>query len=238
MTENPDIGKRTAALAALDFIKDGDLVGLGTGSTITYLLQALGDRIKEGLQIKGIPTSEATEKLATQFNIPLLSPEQSWTLHVAIDGADQVDPQFNLIKGGGGALLREKIVAYAAETFIVLVDESKHVDALGEPWAIPVEITPFGWMNTARLMKTLGGIPKLREKGGNIFVSDNGNYIIDFQMGRIENPAILESQLNNIPGVVENGLFIDRASIVITGSSSGVKIEHRSPSSPSSTSPP
>jgi ribose 5-phosphate isomerase A len=237
MTENPDIGKRAAALAAVDFINDGDLVGLGTGSTIKYLLDALAVRVKAGLQIQGIPTSEGTAKLATQFNIPLLHPEQSWNLHVAIDGADQIDPQYNLIKGGGGALVREKIVAYAAQKFIVLVDESKHVTSLGDPWALPVEVIPFGWQNTARLMKTLGGNPRLREKDGNIFISDNGNYIVDLQMGRIVNPAILESQLNNIPGVVENGLFVGRASIVITGSSSGVKIEQRAPTSPSSPSP-
>ena len=170
MTENPDIGKRAAALAAVDFINDGDLVGLGTGSTIKHLLDALAVRVKAGLQIQGIPTSDATATLATQFNIPLLNPEQSWNLHVAIDGADQVDPQFNLIKGGGGALVREKIVAYAAQKFIVLVDESKHVTTLGEPWALPVEVVPFGWQNTARLMKTLGGIPRLREKDGNVFI--------------------------------------------------------------------
>ena len=232
MTENSDISKRAAAIAALDFIHDGDLVGLGTGSTIKFLLQALAEKMKEGLRVKGISTSKETANLATQLQIPLLPEDQSWNLHVAIDGADQVDPHFNLIKGGGGALLREKIVAYAAEKFIVLVDESKHVTTLGDPWAVPVEVIRFGWMNTARLMENLGGIPTLREKDGTIFISDNGNYIIDLQIGHIENPAILETQLNNIPGVVENGLFVGRTSVVITGSPSGVKIDTAPTSSP------
>lgn len=219
--------KQAAAHAALDFIQDGFLVGLGTGSTVIFFLAALGERVRAGLKIKGIPTSHDTARLAGQYNIPLLDSQSEWVLDVAVDGADQVDPHFNLIKGGGGALLREKVVAAAAKQFIVIIDEGKQVQTLGRPWAIPVEVIPFGWPNTARMLNRLGGTASLRIKDGNPFLTDNGNYILDFDVPRIDEPATLERQLNAIPGVVENGLFIGRTSLLIVGNPLGAEIRRR-----------
>ena len=224
-----ETGKRAAGEAALDFIHDGAFVGLGTGSTVKYFLLALGKRVQAGLRIQGVPTSHETAALAKQLQIPLLPEQEEWTLDVAVDGADQVDPQFHLIKGGGGALLREKIVAAAARTFIVLVDHTKCVPVLGKPMPVPVEVTPFGWPQSAKQLQALGGIPTLREKQGTVFETDGGHYILDFLVDSIKDPVQLEALLNRIPGVVENGLFVNRTSTVIIGSPDGVQIK-RGPS--------
>ena len=224
---NPqETGKRAAGEAALEFIRDGALVGLGTGSTVKYFLLALGERVKAGLRVHGVPTSRETAELAGQLEIPLLPEEGEWELDVAVDGADQVDPQFHLIKGGGGALLREKIVAAAARTFIVLVDPTKCVPVLGKPMPVPVEVNPFGWPQTAKQLEALGGVPTLREKQGAAFETDGGHYILDWLVDSIEDPVGLEARLNRIPGVVENGLFVNRASTLIIGSPGGVQIKH------------
>ena len=228
-------GKRAAGEAALEFIRDGALVGLGTGSTVKYFLLALGERVKAGLRVHGVPTSRETAELARQLQIPLLPEEEEWTLDVAVDGADQVDPQFHLIKGGGGALLREKIVAAAARTFIVLVDHSKCVPVLGKPMPVPVEVTPFGWPQSAKQLEALGGVPALRKKQGTAFETDGGHYILDFLVDSIEDPVQLEARLNRIPGVVENGLFVNRTSTLIIGSPDGVQIKHNSSASTSPT---
>ena len=234
MTQSPsppsptqqESGKRAAGEAALDFIQDGALVGLGTGSTVKHFLLALGERVKAGLRVHGVPTSRETAELARQLQIPLLPEEGEWELDVAVDGADQVDPHFHVIKGGGGALLREKIVAAAARTFIVLVDPTKCVPVLGNPMPVPVEVNPFGWPQSAKQLEAVGGVPALRKKQGTVFETDGGHYILDFMVDSIPDPVQLEARLNRIPGVVENGLFVNRTSTLIIGSPDGVQIKH------------
>lgn len=220
--------KRTAAEAALAYVRDGDVVGLGTGSTVRHFLLALEERVRSGMRVQGVPTSQETATLAMQLGIPLLSSEQEWAIDVAVDGADQVDPQLNLIKGGGGALLREKIVAAAAHRFIVIVDAAKRVPVLGHPFPLPVEVIPFGWPNTSRMIKALGGEVTIRQRNGEIFRTDGGHFILDLKIDRIEDPAELEIRLNRIPGVVENGLFTGRTSILIVGTSQGIEIQQGS----------
>ncbi len=227
MSQTQEDGKRAAGEAALQYVPDGALVGLGTGSTVKYFLLALGEKVKAGFRVQGIPTSLETARLATDLNIPVLPYEGDWQLDLAIDGADQVDPHFQLIKGGGGALLREKIVASAARQFIVVVDEAKCVPVLGMPMPVPVEVIPFGWPNTQRQIQALGWASRLREKDNHVFRTDEGNVILDVQIDRIEDPGTVEAQLNGIPGVVENGLFVNRTSMVIVGGTGGIQIKER-----------
>ena len=227
MTQTQEEGKRAAGEAALQYVPDGALVGLGTGSTVKYFMMALGQKIKSGFRVQGIPTSQATARLAQELNIPLLPYEGEWELDLAVDGADQVDSQFQLIKGGGGALLREKIVAAAARQLIVIVDEAKCVQVLGMPMPIPVEVIPFGWPNTQRHILELGWSSQLRKKNNHVFRTDEGNVILDVEVDRVEDAGTVEAQLNGIPGVVENGLFVNRTSVVIVGSTTGIQIKNR-----------
>lgn len=220
--------KRQAALKAVDYVCDGMVVGLGTGSTAKHVILALGERIRKGLKIKGVPTSQETARLARKAKIPLLPDDEVWPIDVAIDGADQVDEQLNLIKGGGGALLKEKIVATAAKRFIVVVDHTKRVPVLGGSFPLPVEVIPFGWRNTARQIEAVGGKPVLRKKGGKACITEAGHYILDVHLARIDNPAAMESKLNQIPGVIENGLFVGRTDILIVGSPQGVDVRQTS----------
>jgi ribose 5-phosphate isomerase A len=220
----PDQLKAQAAQKAVEFVQDGQVLGLGTGSTVHHFLTALGKRLQDGLRIRGVPTSQATASYATQLGIPLLDNDTIWDIDVAVDGADQVDPQLHLIKGGGGALLREKIVARAARQFIVIVDEAKHVSQLGLPFPLPVEILPFGWRTTQRHLETMGWLAARREQGGQPFVTDNGNFIVDLHIPHIDDPASLESTLRQIPGVVECGLFVHMTSLVITGTEQGPQL--------------
>ena len=189
---------------------------------------ALGEKVKSGFRVQGIPSSLETARIAHGLHIPLLSYEGEWELDVAVDGADQVDSHFQLIKGGGGALLREKIVASAARQFIVVVDETKCVPVLGKTMPVPVEVIPFGWPNAQRQIRALGWSSRLRQKNNHVFKTDEGNFILDVEVGRIEDPATLENRLNSIPGVAENGLFVDRTSLVIIGGTEGVEIRERS----------
>ena len=191
-----------------------------------FLLEGLANRVKEGLRVRGVPTSKETATLATQMGIPIAQEEDEWSIDVAIDGADQVDPQFNLIKGGGGALLREKIVANAARRFIVIVDVGKRVPVLGSSFPLPVEVVPFGWPNTARCLQQLGFQANLRKKNGTVFVTDSQNYILDLAPKEIPNPSELEIRLNQIPGVVENGIFTGMTSTLIVGKDQGTEIVH------------
>lgn len=227
MTQAQEDGKRAAGEAALQYVQDGALIGLGTGSTVKYFVLALGEKIKSGFRVQGIPTSQATARLAQELNIPLLPYEGEWELDLSIDGADQVDSQFQLIKGGGGALLREKIVAAAARQFIVIVDEAKCVPVLGMPMPIPVEVIPFGWPNTQRHILGLGWPSQLRKKNHEVVRTDEGNVILDVEVDHIEDAGAVEAQLNGIPGVVENGLFVNRTSIVIVGGTGGIQIKDR-----------
>ena len=219
--------KQAAALKALDFVRDGMVVGLGTGSTAKHLVIALGERVRAGMKLRAVPTSLETAELARQVGIPLIDTANRWEIDVAIDGADQVDPNFNLIKGGGGALLKEKIVAASAKQFIVMVDQTKQVSVLGGSFPLPIEIIPFGWGSTAREIEALTrGRVVLRERNGAPFKTEAGHLILDVHLDRIDQPAELETALNLIPGVVETGLFINRTHILIVGTATGVQILH------------
>ena len=224
--ENLEALKELAAKAAVKYVKEGHIVGLGTGSTARYVVLALGERVKAGLRIKGVPTSRETAELARQQGIPLIDQDNAWIIDVAIDGADQVDPGFNLIKGGGGALLKEKIVAASAKQFIVMVDHTKRVPVLGGSFPLPVEVVPFGWGSTAR---EIGALTKsrvvLRERNGAPFRTEAGNMIVDVHIDRIEQPGDLEIALNKIPGIVETGLFVNRTDVLIVGTPQGVQTQ-------------
>jgi len=211
-----EVGKAAAAR-----VKSGSIVGLGTGSTTAYAIEYLGERIKSGelKDIKGIPTSFQASVLAKQYGIPLTTLDEVDHIDIAIDGADEVDPQKNLIKGGGAAHTREKIVDTLAEEFIVVVDSSKLVDKLGSTFLLPVEVLPMAMTPVMRAIEKLGGKPELRmgiKKAGPV-VTDQGNLVIDVKFDSIDNPAELEKTLNNIPGVLENGLFVGVTDVVLVG---------------------
>ncbi|MCA1995307.1 MAG: ribose-5-phosphate isomerase RpiA [Coleofasciculus sp. S288] len=211
-----EVGKAAAAL-----VQSGMIVGLGTGSTTAYAIEYLGNRLKSGeiKDIKGIPTSFQAEVLAKQYGIPLTTLDAVDHIDIAIDGADEVDPQKNLIKGGGAAHTREKVVDALAEQFIVVVDANKLVDKLGSTFLLPVEAIPMAIAPVMRAIEKLGGKPQLRmgvKKAGPV-ITDQGNMVIDVKFDSIENPAELEKTLNNIPGVLENGLFVGVANKVLIG---------------------
>ena len=219
--------KKAAALTAIEFVRDGMTVGLGTGSTAKHMVMALGERVRVGMKLRGVPTSRETAELARQQGIPLIDQDNAWIIDVAIDGADQVDPDFNLIKGGGGALLKEKIVAASAKQFIVLVDHTKRVSVLGGSFPLPIEVIPFGWGSTAREIEALTkSRVVLRERNGTPFKTEAGNMIVDVHIDRIDQPRELEIALNNIPGVVETGLFVNRTDVLIVGTAQGVQTQH------------
>ncbi|MBS1601678.1 MAG: ribose-5-phosphate isomerase RpiA [Bacteroidetes bacterium] len=226
--ENPAVsGKKIAAGKAIEYIKDGMTVGLGTGSTAYWAIQGIGEMVKKGLSIRAIATSVQSEDLARELNIPLVPFAEIDHLDVTIDGADEVDQELNLIKGGGGALLREKIVAQATRFYVIIVDESKLVRQLGA-YPLPVEVTPFGWELTERRLRALGCTPRMRMKDGAPFITDNQQYIFDCSFGVIEDPARLHRQVSEITGVMEDGFFIGMASVVISGAPGGeIKIVKR-----------
>lgn len=218
--------KQLVGEEATTYIKDKMIVGLGTGSTAYFAIMKIGEMVKNGLNIKGVPTSKATEELAKSLNIPLLPIEDVTKIDVTIDGADEFDAHKNLIKGGGAALLREKIIASVTEFYVIIADVAKGSEYLGG-FAVPVEITPFAKEITTFQLKALGCEPKLRYKDGQLLITDNQNYIVDCKFDKIENPAELSTRMNAIPGVVENGLFPNMANVIITedGKGSTVKID-------------
>jgi len=217
--------KRAAAERALDFIENGMVLGLGTGSTAAFFVAQLAARVAAGLTIVAIPTSERTAAQARQLGIPLTSFAEQRRIDLAIDGADEVQrTSLDLIKGRGGALLREKIVAAASARFIVVVDQEKLVDRLGEHNSVPVEVVRFGWQATAAALATLGADPELRQASEGPFVTDGGNFILDCRFGPIDDPPRTEQLIKMTVGVVENGLFIGRSSAVIVATDSGVEI--------------
>jgi len=219
--------KRAAARTAVDYVKDGMVVGLGTGSTAKYLIIALGERVKAGMKLRGVPTSQETAALAKQSGILLIDTDNGWMIDVALDGADQVDPAFNLIKGGGGALLKEKIVAASAKQFIVLIDHTKRVPILGGTFPLPVEIVPFGWGSTAREIETLTrSRVVIRERNGTSFRTESGNVIVDVDLPRIDQFKELESAHHFIPGVVEAGRLVGGSDVLIVGTPQGVETHH------------
>lgn len=213
--------KQYVGKAAADRVKSGTIVGLGTGSTTAYAIQYIGERLKSGelKDIKGIPTSFQATVLAKEYGIPLTTLDEVDRIDIAIDGADEVDPHKNLIKGGGAAHTREKIVDSLAEVFIVVVDSSKLVDQLGSTFLLPVEVMPMAMTPVMKTLEKLGGKPTLRmgvRKAGPV-VTDQGNLVIDVKFDAIENPAELEKEINNIPGVLENGLFVGVADVILVG---------------------
>lgn len=215
--------KQLAGEYAANFVKDGMKVGLGTGSTVYWAIQKLGERIKEGLSFQAVPTSKETEVLAKQLNISLISLNDVQSLDLTIDGADEIDANLQLIKGGGGALLREKIVATSSKELIIIADESKLVTHLGT-FPLPVEIIPFSWKQTERKIQSLGCQTTLRLKNNETFITDNNNMIIDCIFPyNITNPANLHTQLKMITGVVETGLFVNMTSKAIIGTKNGIK---------------
>ncbi len=215
--------KRRAAEAAVDRVEDGMVLGLGTGSTVRYAIERLGRRVAEGWELAGVPTSRATAELARELQIPLTTLDEHPSLDLTIDGADEVDPRLDLIKGLGGALLREKIVAAASEAFLVVVDEGKAVEGLGERAPLPVEVLPFGARRTRSRLEALGCEPTLRRAGEAPFRTDNGNYMIHCRFEGIADPRELAGRLKEIPGVIEHGLFLEMADAVFVGTAAGVK---------------
>lgn len=220
MQETIQNAKKAAGEKAADWIRPGMRVGLGTGSTAYWTIRAIGSRVRDGLDIKAVATSLESEALAAEEGIPLITFGEIDYLDLDIDGADEVDEQLRLIKGGGGALLREKIVASASRRMIVVADEQKLVSTLGR-FPLPVEIIPFGWEITFGKLKALSCTPTLRLRDGKAFVTDNGNFIADCSFGAISDPADLNRRLNAMPGVVENGLFIDLADTAVIGYKNG-----------------
>ncbi len=213
--------KQLAAEKAVEYVQDGMRVGLGTGSTAYWAIRRIGERVaKEGLSIQAVATSKASEKLAQEQGIPLIPFDRLEGLDLTIDGADELDRELHLIKGGGGALLREKIVAFHSKELIIIADESKLVDKLGH-FPLPVEIVPFANEWTLASLEELGAKPMLRTEDERIYVTDNSNYIADCRFGVIENPKELHRMLLDLPGVVDNGLFIGLARRAVIGHSDG-----------------
>ncbi|MGE4586175.1 MAG: ribose-5-phosphate isomerase RpiA [Mangrovibacterium sp.] len=205
---------------AAEYVRNGMIVGLGTGSTAYWAVRRIGELVRGGLRIKGVPTSKSTEQLARAEGIPLTSIEELKHIDLTIDGADEFDPDKNVIKGGGGALLREKIVASLSREYIIIADAAKRVDVLGA-FPMPVEVTPFAWQVSARQLEKLGCHIRIRKNGNELFVTDNNNYILDCHFERIDRAGELADQINRVPGVVENGLFLNMVNCIITTSKSG-----------------
>lgn len=212
--------KKSAGEKAVEYIKPGMTVGLGTGSTAYWAIQSIGAKVKQGLEIKAIATSSHSEEMARSLGISMVSFAEIDHIDITIDGADEVSESLDLIKGGGGALLREKIVAAATELYIIIADYSKYVPVLGK-FPLPVEVVKFGWEMTVRHLEKLNCVTKKRLSGETPLITDNGNFIIDCSFKVIDQPAILHHQVNAIPGVVENGLFLGMANIVIIGENDG-----------------
>ena len=224
-----DKAKYVAARRAVGFVEDGMRLGLGTGSTAAWMVRCLGERVREhGLKITGVATSNRTAQLASDLGVPIKTLDELPWLDLTIDGADEYDAKLNLIKGGGGALLQEKIVATASDRMIVIADPTKQVDSLGA-FPLPVEVIAFGWQTTKMLIEdmlasvdVLGRTASLRLTGGVPFRSDEGNFILDLHLNRIADPNALSLALNQIPGVVENGLFLGICDMVVIGTSDGM----------------
>ena len=217
--------KQRVALEAVKHVEDGFVVGLGSGSTAAYVIQEIGRLIRQdGLRVRGVPSSSQAMIVAVQSGVPLTTLDENPVLDLDIDGADQIDQKLNLIKGGGGALTREKIVASAAKQFVVVADETKLVEKLGTDCRVPVEVLPFALAPATADIRELGGKPLLRESKGKVgaVVTDSGNYIVDVDFGPIKNAEQLNRRLKLIPGVIETGLFIGMADLVYLGKQDGI----------------
>ena len=225
--------KRQAAARALEYVRPGMRLGLGTGSTAKHFVDLLGERVGVGLDVIAVPTSEATRNQAERLKIPLTTLDETPALDLTVDGADEIAPDLTLIKGGGGALLREKIVAAASTSMVVIADESKWVPVLGQ-FALPIEVVPFGLAATRRAIDEAvtavgapGPIEVRRDKNGHPFVTDGGHWILDAALGRIPDPKALAARLSVIPGVMEHGLFIGMAHAAILAGTTGVRVVQR-----------
>ena len=217
--------KRRAALEAVKHVEDGFVVGLGSGSTAAYVIQEIGRLMRqEGLQVLGVPSSSQAFLLAVRSGVPLTTLDEYPVLDLDIDGADEVDPKLDLVKGGGGALTREKIVASAAKKVVIVADETKLVEKLGSTFKVPVEVLPFALATATENIKKLGGKPFLRESKGKVgaVVTDNGNYIVDVDFGPIDDAEELNRRLKLVPGVIETGLFLGLADVVYLGKADGI----------------
>lgn len=217
------------------FLPESGIIGLGTGSTALHAIRLIGERLSTGRpndppRLLGVPTSRATERAAAEAGIPLLPEDGEWEIAVTFDGADEVSPALDLIKGGGGALLREKIVNQASALNVIMVDSSKLVPVLGHRFRLPVEVVPFGWQQTRRAVEALAGRALRREQNGATFVTDSGHYVLDVETGPIADPAALEGALETVPGVVVTGLFVGRADIVVVAGPDGVQVLRRAAS--------
>jgi ribose 5-phosphate isomerase A len=225
--------KRQAAARALEQVRDGMKLGLGTGSTAKHFVELLGERVRTGLKVIGVPTSEATRADAERCGVPLTTLDQADRLDLTVDGADEIDPNLELIKGGGGALLREKIVAAASDRMIVIADETKWVQTLGR-FPLPIEVIPFGLGATRRAIETVfaengvsGQMDVRKAKDGHAFVTDGGHWIVDAHLGQIPDSPRLAAALNSIPGVVEHGLFIGLARAAVLAGPQGIRVVER-----------
>lgn len=216
-----DQEKEAAARASLKFVQDGQVVGLGTGSTAEHFIRLLAEQVKNGLRVRGIPTSVRSRDLALSLGIPLTTLDECQEIAVTVDGADEVDPELRLIKGGGGAFLREKIVASATRQLVIVVDASKRVPVLGK-FPLPVEVIPFAQALVAKRIKALGAQVQLREANGQPYVTDENNHILDCRFGQIPDADGLARQLSDTPGIVEHGLFVGMASIVLVANGNEV----------------
>ena len=222
MSNEIDREKESAAKASLQYVKDGDVVGLGTGSTAAFMVRALAEKVRAGLKIVGVPTSKRTGELAASLGIAVTTLDEHQDINVTIDGADEFDPELRLIKGGGGALLREKIVASASRKLVIIADAGKQVQKLGK-FPLPVEVIPFAAKLVAKKIAVMGAQVKLREYAyGNPFVTDEGHHILDCHFGEIDDPEELAAELSFMPGIVEHGLFLNMASVVVMGKADGV----------------
>jgi ribose 5-phosphate isomerase A len=217
-----DDAKRAAARAAIDELPRDGIIGLGTGSTTRFFIDAVGEAVKAGHKYVGVPTSEASRKQASALGIPLLGDDGPWDIAVTVDGADEVDEALNLVKGGGGAQTREKIVNFSSHKNIIIVDATKLSKRLGEKWAVPVEVLPFAHLAPKAHLAKLG-VPTLRPRDGAPWRTDAGNLIYDVKCEPLDDPAALDLAMRGIPGVVETGLFIGRADLVLVATETGVK---------------
>ncbi len=225
--------KHQAAAVAVDYVQSDTVIGLGTGSTSAHFLQMVGQRLQDGMlrNVIGVPTSAGAETLARDAGIPITTLEEHSRLIITIDGADEADPRLNVIKGGGGALLREKIVAQVSDRLVLIVDETKMSDRLGTHWPIPVEVIPFGWQTQRTFIEELGATTRVRmTASGHRLITDQGNMILDCDFGPIDDPAALSAELSQRGGIVEHGLFLGLADEIIVAGKDGIRrIERERP---------
>lgn len=215
--------KRIAEQKATEYIKDGMILGLGTGSTAYYMIKKVGELVQNGMNLKAVATSKSTENLAKKLHIPLVQIDEIDRIDLCIDGVDEIDKYFNAIKGGGGALFREKIVANLADEVIWIMDDSKLVDSIGA-FPLPIEVLPYRYTQVIRKLKEYSFNPIIRMKDGNVFITDNGNYIVDLHIGNPMDINDVYNKVNEITGLLEIGLFINMCKRIIVGTDSGTKV--------------